>query len=240
MTKKIILSAFAFLAAFASFAQSEQEQRIQASYMLSFGRQANSGELSYWKSQGNKSIADLISNHRNYLKQDASTQRATINKSYADALGRNANEDEINYWKKGDNTYTMLMKNHVSWLGGNATEYEKVIKRSYQYVFNRPATPAEINYWKGQRTVSYILLVAYHQDYKRRNQASQNNGLNVANASAISSVPLSSSVAAEASAASGLSRNNVIAAGGDNLVSPSGGYVVAAGGANVVAAGGLN
>jgi len=241
MKKKVILSLLVlFIGAGSVYAQTEQEQRIQASYMLAFGRQPNSGELTYWKSQGNKSISELINNHKGYLKQDAATQRNTINKAYADAMGRNASESEISYWKSGNDTYTTLMKNHVSWLANNPAEYEKVIKRSYQFVFGRPATAAEVNYWKGQPKVSYILLVAYHQDYKKRNQASQSSGLNVRNAGSLVSVPLSANIAAEASAATGLSKNNVVAAGGDNLIAPSGGYVVAAGGANVVAAGGLN
>ena len=233
------------------YAQSEQEQRIRASYILAFGKDASGGEVSYWKTQGNLSISQLITRHQQYFRQDANTRRTTIIRAYQDAMGRNPSEGEIAYWKNGVDTYTTLMNNHIQWLQGNPAEYENSIKRSYSYALNKVPTSAEINYWRNQGTISYLVLVACHKDYQRRTLSSSPINFN---ASAGVEVKLSSAaIAKEAFQAvggrligndsAGLIGNDsggIIAAGAGKMVAAGGGNMVAAGGGNMVAAGGGN
>lgn len=223
---------------------SEQTERIQASYLLAFGRPPSSGEINYWSQQGRLSVTDLVNRHRSYLRSDAATKRATIVKSYQDALGRNPTEAEIRYWSQGNNTYTELMKNHVQWLAGNPGEYEAVIKRSYHRVLNRAPSAAEVSYWKHQGTHSYAVLVGCHEQWKRQTQSKTSGNLQLAsNSSLLTTVNVSPSVAAEARSAAGViaaGGGNVIAAGGGNVIAAGGGNVIAAGGGNVIAAGGGN
>jgi hypothetical protein len=222
-------------------AQTDQEQRIKSAYILAFGRNASSGEVTYWKSQGNLPIAELVKRHQSYLKQDVNTQKTTIDRAYQDALGRNATSGEITYWSAGNDTYTTLMKNHVQWLQGNPAEYEKVINRSYKYVFGRSASADEIKYWKGQGTYSYLLLVGWHQDYKRRTQSGGSS--NISLSPAVVTVPLSTLVLSEVRSASGIvaaGAGNIVAAGAGNIVAAGAGNIVAAGAGNIVAAGAGN
>ena len=242
MKLRTIILAFAAMLSFATaFAQSEQQQRIAASYIIVFGRPANQGEINYWLSRGNLSASQLIDNHRQYLMQDAGTHSTTISRAYQDAMGRNASQSEIAYWSKGNDTYSGLMKNHMDWLKGNPAEYEKTISRSYQFVFGRAASADEIKYWKSQGTLSYLVLVACHQDYQRRN--SRSNTLMLQNSSAMTSVAVSSAIAQEFRNAAGIvaqGGGNIVAQGGGNIVAQGGGNIVAQGGGNIVAAGAGN
>ncbi|CAN5314630.1 hypothetical protein BH09BAC2_BH09BAC2_06070 [soil metagenome] len=223
----------------------DQQQRIKASYILSFGRDASSGEVTYWQGRGALSISQLITYHKQYIMQDATTHSTLISRAYMDAIGRAATSSEINYWKVGNDTYTTLMKNHLNWLKGNPSEYDKVIKNSYLYVFGRQPSAGELTYWKSQAVVSYVILVGYHQDYKKRNavESGTTYTFNTSNAPAMITVPLSLAIATEARNASGIvaaGGGNIIAAGGGNIVAAGGGNIVAAGGGNIVAAGGGN
>lgn len=236
-------------------------QRIQASYLIVFGRGASADEVAYWRQQNPRSVGDLVTGHRQYLSRDANTHRAMIRRSYIDGLGREPNEGEYQHWMKGNDTYTQLMKNHVSWLSGNPGEYEAVIKRAYRFVFNRAASGAEIQYWRSQGTLSYAMLVAAHDTWRKANPATPKTSgtARIAGDSPfLASVVVSSAVTAEIRA-SGLIGNDgstLVAAGGGNLVAAGGGNLVgndgasligndgstlvAAGGGNLVAAGGGN
>lgn len=256
--KKLILflALFVSLLATAATAQTQvQRERIQSSYLLAFGRAATDSEVVYWSKQSAQSIADLIAGHRRYLKQDAGTHRAMIRRSYIDALGREPNEGEYKHWLGGDDTYTQLMKNHVSWLRGNPGEYEGVIRRSYRLVLNRAATAPEIAYWKSQGTLSYALLAAAHDGWKKQNPSGGTKTSGPATVSSgttyLATATVSPAIAAEARNAAGLVGNDgasligndgstLVAAGGGNLVAAGGGNLVAAGGGNLVAAGGGN
>ena len=223
----------------------QQDQRIHAAYMITFGRDASQGEVNYWLTRGDLSISQLIDFHKQYLVQDANTHRATIDRAYQDAMGRHASEGEIQYWLSGNDTYATLTSNHVNWLRGNSYEYDNVISRSYQYVFNRLATQAEVNYWKSQGVYSYVMLVGLHQDFQRRNVAkeSSRNQTNLNNSPSLITVSLSPAIGNEALRASGIvaaGGGNIVAAGGGNIVAAGGGNIVAAGGGNIVAAGGGN
>lgn len=246
--KKLVLSFLLslFVAAPAALAQpAKVAERVQASYLIAFGRRATDAEVAYWAKQNPASVESLVANHRNYLKQDANTQRAAIKRSYIDALGRNPNDGEFKHWMSGNDTYTQLMKNHVDWLARNPGEYESAIKRSYQTVLRRQPNAAEIKYWKSQGTLSYLMLVACHEDWAKRNGTAPktSGGLSISGTPSITTAALSADIAKEARAASGVvaaGGGNVVAAGSANVVAAGSANVVAAGSANMVAAGGLN
>ncbi|NCI52020.1 hypothetical protein GWC95_19000 [Sediminibacterium roseum] len=249
--KKMILSLMTVVITVASFAQDATQlrrERIQAAYMLAFGRAPQDGEISYWQGRNeSNSIADLLRSHKTYIGQDVTTRTAAIRRAYIDAIGRNPSADEIKYWSAYNQTYTELMKNHVQWLSSNPSEYEKVIKNSYQFVLNRQPSSAEITYWKGQGVLSYAMLVGCHEDWKKKNppSAQKTSGKTEISSSSgyLSVVALSAGIAAEARIATGLTSSpgsNMVAAGGGNMVAAGGGNMVAAGGGNMVAAGGGN
>lgn len=249
--KKTILSLMVLVIAVASFAQDANQlrrERIQAAYMLAFGRAPQAGEITYWQGRNeSNSISELLKSHKAYIGQDAGTRTAAIKRAYIDAMGRNPSADEIKYWSSYNQTYTELMKNHVQWLGGNPAEYEKVIKSSYQFGLNRTPSTAEISYWKSQGIISYAMLVACHEEWKKKNppSAQKTSGKTELSSSSnlLSIVPLSAGIAVEARAAAGLTSSagsNMVAAGGGNMVAAGGGNMVAAGGGNMVAAGGGN
>jgi hypothetical protein len=228
-----------------------QRERIQASYLLAFGRLATDDEVKYWSSQNPKSVSELVTKHRDYLSRDVSTHQETIRRSYVAALGTSPKAAETKHWMSGNDTFTMLVTNHVNWLRSNPNEYSEVIKRSYQNVLRRPATDAEIKYWKGQGVFGYSVLAACHEDFKRRGGERTGNAVVPTSSSYLSSYPVSAAVLAETRNAVGvLSHNgaaivgnaagNLVAAGAGNMVAAGGGNMVAAGGGNMVAAGGGN
>lgn len=225
---------------------SAQSERIQSSYLLAFGRAPNSGELNYWLGQGQRSIADLIALHRNYLSRDAGNHRAAITRAYVDAMGRNPSTGEINYWMQGTDTYAQLMKNHMQWLAGNPAEYANVIRRSYQFVLGRQPNAGELAYWQSQGVLSYVVLVGCHEQWRQQNGSrAQTSGqpMVAARSSFLVTVPVSPAIANEARMAAGIvaaGGGNIVAAGGGNIVAAGGGNIVAAGGGNIVAAGGGN
>lgn len=66
----------------------QNTERIQASYLLAFGRLPASGEITYWNGQGQKSVQWLVDNHKGYIKSNqGSVGKEIIIKSYIDALG---------------------------------------------------------------------------------------------------------------------------------------------------------
>jgi len=227
-----------YISSYQKSLEKEKTERIQASYLLAFGRKATQSELNYWLSQPDKSIAEHLANHRRFANSDKSTKKALIIKSYKDIIGREPTSGEIDYWMGRDVLYVDLTKNHVQWLNGNPAEYENVIKRSYQTVLNRQPDASEINYWKTQGTLSYVVLVSCHEEWKKANgqTAKKTSGSNTisSNSSSLQTYPISDKVANEVRLAAGINNN------GGNVIAAGGGNVIAAGGGNVVAAGGLN
>lgn len=219
-----------------SFAQTEQEQRIKASFILAFGTTATQQEVDYWKTRSNLSISQLIEFHRQGFASYPNLHKQTIAHSYADALGRSPTIIEVENQMKNNLTYTELMKNHMTLLQqpGN-TEYVESIKRSYTEVLNRQPSQAEIDSWKGQGIIANYLLKAYHNDYK--NQTTKGNKVKVYGSPYAIGVSVSAAIAREATGiilgnASALAGNNVgaiLAAGAGNLVNQDGASIVAAG-----------
>jgi hypothetical protein len=240
---KLPLSLLLVLAAITGIKAQDNKQlrreRIQSSYMLALGRNPSEAEINYWQGRTDaNTIADFVKNHKAYIGQDAGTRRAIIIKSYNDILGRNPSQGEIDYWAKYNSTYSELTKNHVQWLAGNPGEYENVIRRSYQFYLKRQPNADEIRYWKSQGTLSYLMLVACHEDWVKRGgnraQTGSGAGLN-ANSVLVNKIQISPTIAREAKSFAG-----VVASGGGNIVASGAGNIVAAGAGNVVAAGAGN
>lgn len=226
--------------------KAQNNERINASYLLAFGRLPNSGEMTYWNGQGQKSVQQLVDLHNNYIKQNQSTiGREVIIKSYVDALGYRPSQSEINYHAAFNRSYTAMMSNHLVYIKGQPSEYEKVIKRSYQTILKREPNAGEINYWRQQGLLSYMILVNCHQDWKNRNAAGQSQTTAISTSSPLLAVASVSSgvlneVKATYSSLVSPGGGNVVASGGGNIVAAGGGNIVAAGGGNMVAAGGGN
>ena len=204
-----------------------KEEVIHGSYFVAFGRFANSGELSYWlKNVGSRTIPQMVSSHRSYIKSNQYEREQTVRRSYKDAFGWQPSNDELKYWSSQYKTYGELMNNHINnWLNIYADKKEHVIKQSYYKAFGRAATVEEVKYWKGQQTYSYAQLVAMHTTWKQKNQYSSSvTGIKPnLNSNDISTALFSPNAV-----------SGVVAAGGLNLI-PAGGYVVAAGGMNAIA-----
>jgi hypothetical protein len=154
---KSLLRFFVFLAALAAATSTSllgatvgeavaaiQKERIQSSYLIAFGRLASDDEVKYWSKQNPKSVGDLVTNHRDFLKRDTGTHQDVIRRSYKAALGTTPDANAIKHWMGGNDTFTMLVNNHVEWLRGNPDEYTKVIKRSYKNVLGREANDGEV------------------------------------------------------------------------------------------------
>ncbi len=238
-----------FSTAHAQDAKQLKRERIQAGYMLSFGRAPSESEITYWQGQASmKNVNDMIAANKAYIGKDAGTKKSTIIKAYNDAMGRNPTAAEITYWSNGNHIYTELMADHVQWLKGNPAEYVNVIKRSYQYELGRQPSAPEVNYWKGQPVHSYLMLLGCHEAWKKSNGATaqKTSGSTVISSGTtpiVVTVPVSMQIAAEANAAAGIintNGSNIVAQGGGNIVAQGGGNIVAAGGGNIVAQGGGN
>lgn len=207
-------------------AQTDQDQRIQASYILAFGKKASSGEVNYWKTQGDLTVGQMLTRHQQYLTQDAATHTAAIRRSYWDAFGRSAEPGEVQYWMRVNDTYTTLMKNHLNFLNGNRSEYEKTIRASYSNVFGRQPSADEISYWQSQAKVPFLILVAYHQDYKRRNAAIVQGRINFRNVTAATTQTLNRRITSEAAAAAGLPASGALIPGGASLIGQDGNSII--------------
>lgn len=220
------------------------QQRIQASYLLAFGRLAKDDELKFWTGQNPKSVAELVGRHREYLGRDQGTHEDTIRRSYFAALGTGPKPTEIKHWMGGTDTFTTLVSNHVTWLRGNPAEYESVIKRSYQNVLGRPAKDAEVAYWKGQGVFAYSVLAACHEDWKKRGGERSGKAMLPATSPHLHAVAVTPDIFAETrSAVSTLIGNDggsIVGNAGGNIVAAGAGNMVAAGGGNIVAAGAGN
>lgn len=238
--KKIIFCVACFIAVTASATTvlAQNSERIQASYLLAFGRLPNSGEVTYWNGQGQKSVQQLIDNHKSYIKSNTGTAgKEVIIKSYVDALGYRPSQAEINYHAQYGRTYSEMMNNHLIYLKGQPGEYDKVIRRSYQTALGRQPNEGELTYWRNQGLLSYMVLVNFHQDWKNRNTQGQSQAAAIsANAPVLAVATVSANILSETKGA----YNSLVSPGGSNLVAAGGGNLVAAGGGNLVAAGGGN
>lgn len=231
---KLVVATLLLLSFFSTALHAQtKDEIINGSYFVAFGRFANSGELTYWRQNaGNKTIPQMVTNHRDYIKTNQNEREQTVKRSYMDAFGWQPSADELKYWSGQNKTYGELMTNHINnWLNVYKDKKELVIKQSYYKVFGRTANADEVKYWMSQATYSYVQLVATHTTWKQQNQ----------NKSSVTAVKANLNTNGISTA--GLSPqaiSGVVAAGGGNVVAAGGGNVVAAGGGNAVAAGGGN
>ena len=224
-----------------------QRERIQASYLLAFGRKASDAEVGYWSKQNPKSVAQLVGLHNTYLVRDEATHRETIRRSYQDTLGVAPKPEETKHWMSGGDNYTELVKKHLGWLKQNPAEYEKVIRRSYQSVLRRAPDGAELAYWKSQGTFSHAVLAACHEDWTKRNattaRVAGGKPTPAATSRYLATMAVSPTIATEARTAANLIGNDagsIVGNAGGNIVAAGAGNLVAAGGGNIVAAGAGN
>lgn len=215
--------------------QDVKTERITVAYMIAMGRKPSSGELNYWKGQGDLTTAQLVEKHRQYLSGDNASKRTMIIKAFKNSYGRNPTESEISTNMNQNMTYAEWMNNHLSWLRKSSGDYVNVIKNSYKTVFGREPNTGELNFWKSQPVMSYMILAACHEDWKRKNgNNAKTSGSNTIGTSSsyLDLFKVGNQVANEASKLIGPAGGNVIAPGGGNVVSSGGGNVVAAGGGN--------
>lgn len=215
--------------------QDVKTERITVAYMIAMGRKPNTGELNYWKGQGNLTVSQLVENHRQYLAGDKASKRTMIIKAFKNSYGRNPTESEISTNMNQNMTYAEWMNNHLAWLKKSSSDYVNVIKNSYKTVFGREPNSGELNFWKSQPVMSHMILAACHEDWKRKNpNAAKTSGSNTVGSSSsyLEFAKVGSQVANEASGLIGPAAGNVIAPGSGNVIAPGGGNVVAAGGMN--------
>lgn len=221
-----------------------QEQRIQASYLVAFGRKARADEVAYWAKQPVADVAALVRLHKNYLRTDKATREASIRRSYIDSFGRNPDAGELRHWSAGVDTYSELMVHHANWLKSNPSEQDRTIDRSYQSALGRKPSAAERTYWRGQGALNFVTLVACHEQWKKAGGQKTSGSAGFAPSSGLlATVNVSRPVANEvvvATPAVRILEGQLIAAGGQNLIAAGGQNLIAAGGQNLIAAGGQN
>lgn len=100
----------------AQFQQRGNRQAIIDSYRVAFGREPLAGEIQFWEGQGPLSVADLVTRHRTYLRDNAGARRESIMRSYQMVFGRAPNADEARYWddrvRQSGETYADMVNVH--------------------------------------------------------------------------------------------------------------------------------
>jgi len=234
------------LCTFTLQAQDERTQRIQASYILSFGQLPQQAEITHWlsKSESN-SMSQLMAQHKSFIGQGGYKKEAILN-SYKDGWGLKIDENNAQYkwWGQYSQTYSELMAAHIQYFTQNRGEYEKVIRRAYRFV-NKNPSDAEVSTWKNSsRVYSYVMLLGYIQSsntlslsYKPDNRMTLSNS-----SSSVTGAIISTKVLSELRSIPGLITNDggtLVAAGAGNIAIISGSNLLGSG-ASLVAAGAGN
>ena len=240
LTSSAFIVTFALSALVSSGAPAPAKgERIEASYVLAFGRMPSPAEISEAQKSSDATLAERVAEHRQRLQSDAALKRETAVKAWRDAFGREPTDGEIAGSSDNGGTYTELMKHHIKSLAGSSDEYAKVLERAYRLVIRRGVYPEEITYWKDRDTLSYALLVGCVENWGRRNAP----GLMVtvgtptvsSNSHYLTTLRLSPITATEARAAAGLNTKN-----GSDFLSATGRTLVAVGAEDLVASGGIH
>jgi hypothetical protein len=91
-------------------------QDIITSYKFAFGRDPQEGEILFWQKQVKLSVAQLVANHRNYIKQDVATCVDIIKRSFHEILKYEPSGMELHDWsnrlQKSGETYAELVDAH--------------------------------------------------------------------------------------------------------------------------------
>jgi hypothetical protein len=239
-----LLAVFALTWIFTPLASlaNEWAERVDAAYLLAFGRTPSVEEKDRWLKQvPSLTVPELFSRLRAQLQDDAAAQRSTAVQAFRDAFGRAPIDVDLRTAGTGPAaglTYTEHVQRHLQTLAADPASYQQVLNRAYQLLLRRDVYPEEIEYWKKHDTLSFALLVGCIEDWARRNQP----GLMVTNGTPtvsinsefLTTVRLSPGVAAEARAAAGLAPAGE---GGHHLVAAGGARVATGGRIHFAAAG---
>jgi hypothetical protein len=222
-------------------AQSLQEERIAAAFVLALGRVPTGAETAEWIKEGPLPVATLFGRHRSALAADDAAWARVSAKAMHDAFGA----DVAAAASGAAADYSSQVRKHVEWLSGHADEYEQVVQRAYRAVLGRDAYSVEIEYWKGQPVTSYVMLAGSVENWAVRNQPGLMATAGVPAISVTSrllaTARLSPEVAAEARAVAALpptGGSTAAASLGRHVVAPGGTAIVSVGGVHFVAAGG--
>jgi hypothetical protein len=221
-----------------------QNERVQASLLLTLGRAASAQELAESAKLGDIPIADLKGRQEAKLKSDSDLKRSTAVKAFTDAFGRAPRGAELTRSPAESSSYTALMKEHIQWLAQHPDEYAQVMDRAYQQVIRRSVYEGEIAYWKRRDVLPHTLLVGCVEDWARRNSPGlmETAGMPTVsvNCRFLVTAVLSPAVAAEARAAFALVPTDPVdltIAAGRTLVAPGADHLVSSGHIHFVAVG---
>lgn len=242
---QIVCIAMAVLSAVTSAKPEEQQERLDASFLLALGRCPTPQEGQAWSQPAESSFAALMERQRERLRTDAGVRREAALRAMADAYGTEALPPEL-VSNSGEGTYAEQVQRHLEWLSAHPETYRQVVDRAYRLVVGREAYSIEQEYWRERKSISFAMLVACIDSWARRNAP----GLMATTGTASISINcvhlvtrrLSPVVAAEVRAASGLAPEGepALALACDrDVIAPGAGQIVSIGGIHMIAVGGL-
>ncbi len=245
LTSLFACAVLALLGAFASAKPAEQQERLDASFLLAQGRLATAAEREAWAGDAETPFAELLAQQRERLRGDATAQNAVAVRAAADAFGTEALPAELGTVKPtAGETYAELVQRHLQWLATHPDVYRQVVDRAYRLAVGREAFPMEQDYWRERSTLSFAMLVGCVDSWARRNapglMATTGTASISINCCHLTTRRLSPAVAAEVRAASGLAPVGDAAlalACGRNLIAPGAGEIVSIGGIHLIAVG---
>jgi hypothetical protein len=254
MMKRTALFCFMAITAQALFAQivslaNTKEEKIVASYMMTFARLPRTDEINYWKGQPDYSLKEHIEFRRKWMvNNDRKELEGAIKSSYATIFGRAPLKPELDYWMGQQLVYCEMIGHHTEFLKTHKAEWDSVIIQSYKYSFGRLPRTDEANYWKSQTPIPYSELIRKHDDWKSKNGYSVKSAPNFAtkislnvNDLPFAMVPFSATLRSEIPKYLPQSYvQAVISTGGGNFVSTNSGTVISTGGGNCISTGGAN
>lgn len=238
-------AALALLGASAVAKPEEQQERIDASFLLAQGRLPTAEERQAWAGPTEPAFGELLTRQRERLRNDAAAQRAVAVRAACDAFGTEAPPSELVAVPAVGSAYVDLLQSHLQWLAAHPDAYRQVVDRAYRLAVGREAFPMEQDYWRERATLSFAMLVGCVDSWARRNapglMATTGTPSISINCGYLTTRRLSPAVAAEVRAASGLapSGDAALALARDrDLIAPGAGEIASIGGIHLVAVGG--
>lgn len=239
----VVCIAIAVLGVVASAKPEEQQERIDASFLLAQGRCPTREERQIWTEPTERSFKELMDRQRDDLRKDASVRRAVASRATADAYGTEALPPEL-VSTSGEGTYSEQVQRHLEWLSTHPETYRQLVDRAYRHVVGREAYTIEQEYWRERKPLSYVMLVGCIDSWARRNAP----GLMATTGTASISINcvhlvtrrLSPSVAAEVRAGSGFAPDGDAAlalACDRDVIAPGASQIVSIGGIHLIAVG---
>jgi len=246
LTSLFACAVLALLGAFASAKPDEQQERLDASFLLAQGRLPTAEERQAWTGAEEKPFAGLLARHREQLRSEAAVQHAVAVRAALDAFGIETLPAELGAVKPtAGSTYVDLVQSHLQWLAVHPDTYQLVVDRAYRLAVGRAAFSIEQDYWRARATLSFAMLVGCVDSWARRNAPGLMATTGIPsisiNCGYLTTRRLSPAVAAEVRAVSGLAPAGAAAqalACGRNLIAPGAGEIVSVGGIHLVAVGG--